>query len=66
MSKSDTIGVEKEIGNQVRLYIYSVPKKNHDAMLKICSQFIEMFRRHGVMPGVFSLIEPRPPKALLV
>lgn len=62
MSKSDTIEVEKEIGNQVRLYIYSVPKKNHDAMLKICSQFIEMFRRHGCHARSFQLDRTKTPE----
>ena len=66
MSKSDTIEVEKEIGNQVRLYIYSLPKKNHDAMLQDVVNLLKCLEDMDVMPEVFSLIEPRPQKALLV
>jgi hypothetical protein len=47
MSRPNTTEIEKETGDQVRLYVYSVPKKNHDAMLQICSQFIDIFTKHG-------------------
>src|SRR5688572_19183216 len=29
--------------------LYRVPKKNHDAMLKICKEAIDMFKQHGVL-----------------
>jgi uncharacterized protein YbaA (DUF1428 family) len=47
MSKSDKEGVDKEVGSQVQLVIYRLPKKNHDAMVQICKQ--SMFRRYGVL-----------------
>jgi uncharacterized protein YbaA (DUF1428 family) len=49
MSKSDTEGVDKEVGSQVQLVIYRLPKKNHDAMVQICKQSNDMFRRYGVL-----------------
>jgi hypothetical protein len=35
MSESDTEGMDKEVGSQVQLVVYRVPKKNHDAMVQI-------------------------------
>jgi uncharacterized protein YbaA (DUF1428 family) len=55
MSKSNAIEIEKEVGDQVRLYVYKVPKKNHDTMLQICSQFIDMFSKHGCHARSFQL-----------
>ena len=49
MSKSDTEGVDKEVGSQVQLVIYRLPKKNHDVMVQICKQSNDMFRKYGVL-----------------
>ena len=27
--------------------VYRVPKKNHDAMVQVCKQFNEMFKKYG-------------------
>ena len=35
--------------NAIRLYIYSIPKKNHDAMMHNQSQFDETFHKHGII-----------------
>jgi Protein of unknown function (DUF1428) len=35
--------------NAIRLYIYSIPKKNHDAMMHNQSQFDETFHKHGIL-----------------
>jgi len=46
---------EKETGNQVRLSIYKIPKKNHDAMVENQKQFTETFRKHGCYYQSFQL-----------
>ena len=40
--------IEDEV-NTLRLYIYSIPKKNHDAMIHNQSQFDETFHKHGIL-----------------
>ena len=40
--------IEDEV-NTIRLYIYSIPKKNHDAMMHNQSQFDETFHKHGIL-----------------
>jgi uncharacterized protein YbaA (DUF1428 family) len=48
MSKSDSGGMDKEVGSQVQLVVYRLPKKNHDAMVQICRQSNDMFTKYGV------------------
>ena len=62
MSRPNTTEIEKETGDQVRLYVYSVPKKNHDAMLQICSQFIDIFTKHGCNTRSFQLDRTQTPE----
>jgi uncharacterized protein YbaA (DUF1428 family) len=39
---------EKEIrGSIVQQFIYRLPKKNHEAMIQLEKQFIDIFRKHG-------------------
>ena len=49
MSKSDTEGMDKEVGSQVQLVVYRIPKMNHDAMVQICKQSNDMFKKYGVL-----------------
>jgi uncharacterized protein YbaA (DUF1428 family) len=49
MSKSDMEGVNAKVRSQVQLVVYRVPKKNHDAMVQICRQANDMFRKYGVL-----------------
>ena len=49
MKKSNVIEMEKEIGNQVQLFIWRIPRKNHDAMVKLQKQFNDLLIRHGVL-----------------
>ena len=49
MKKSNVMEMEKEIGNQVQLFIWRIPKKNHDAMVKLQKQFNDLLIRHGVL-----------------
>ena len=43
------------IGSQIRLDIYKIPKKNHDALVKNQNQFVETFRKHGCYYQSFQL-----------
>jgi uncharacterized protein YbaA (DUF1428 family) len=38
---------EKEIGSIVQQFIYRLPKKNHEAMIRLEKQFVEGFRSAG-------------------
>jgi uncharacterized protein YbaA (DUF1428 family) len=49
MNKSDVMEMEKEIGNQVQLFIWRIPKKNHDAMVKLQKQFNDLLIKYGVL-----------------
>ena len=39
----------KEIGNQVEMIHFRVPKKNHDNMILFCKQFNDIFRKYGIL-----------------
>jgi len=41
--------MEKEIGNQVQIFIWRIPKKNHDAMVKLQKQFNDLLIKYGVL-----------------
>ena len=62
MSNPNAAEIGKEIGDQIRLYVYSVPRKNHDAMLQISSQFIDMFKNYGCYARSFQLNKTETPK----
>src|ERR671914_2437652 len=50
MSKSNVTEIEEqeeEIGSIVQQFIYRIPKKNHEAMVQLEKQFIDIFRKHG-------------------
>lgn len=61
MSKSDTEGVDKEVGSQVQLVVYRIPKKNHDVMVQTCKLSNDMFRKYGVRHyEIFQLDNTKP------
>ncbi|HKX96310.1 MAG TPA: hypothetical protein VJL78_00580 [Candidatus Nitrosocosmicus sp.] len=49
MNKSNMQTKIEDKVNAIRLYIYSIPKKNHDAMMHNQSQFDETFHKHGIL-----------------
>jgi uncharacterized protein YbaA (DUF1428 family) len=53
MSKSTEAGMQEE--GQVRLYVYRVPKKNHDAIILNQRQFADVFKKHGCYARSFQL-----------
>lgn len=56
MSNSNASEKEGEIGNHVVLFIYRLPKKNHEALVQLGKQANEMFKKVGVIRSeVFQL-----------
>jgi uncharacterized protein YbaA (DUF1428 family) len=49
MSKSNAKEMEQEIGSQVQLFVWRIPKKNHDAMVKLQKQFNDILIKRGVL-----------------
>jgi uncharacterized protein YbaA (DUF1428 family) len=49
MSKPNVTEMEQEIGSQVQLFVWRIPKKNHDAMVKLQKQFNDILIKHGVL-----------------
>lgn len=47
MSKSNTKEPDKKIGNQIRVDIYRIPKKNHDRMVQNQKRFTDAFKKYG-------------------
>ena len=48
MSKSNVTEIEEqEVGSIIQQFIYRLPKKNHEAMVQLEKQFIDIFRKHG-------------------
>jgi uncharacterized protein YbaA (DUF1428 family) len=46
---------EQGIGSEVDHFVYRVPKKNHDAIVRINKQFADMIRKYGATHLVFLL-----------
>ena len=44
-----------EFGSHVRLYLYKLPTKNHDAMVNLSNQFAEIFTNHGCYARSFQV-----------
>jgi hypothetical protein len=51
MSQSTETKMEKEIGSVVWHSVARLPKKNHDAMVRVAKQFNEIFKKHGGLEG---------------
>ena len=47
MNVSNATEIEKGIGSELAQFVYRVPKKNHDAMMKLCKQAADMTRKCG-------------------
>ena len=48
-SNETEINEEKEIRSPVHLFVYRIPKKNHDAMVQMGKQANDLFKKHGVL-----------------
>jgi uncharacterized protein YbaA (DUF1428 family) len=49
MNESKVSNTEKEIGSQVQLFVWRIPKNNHDSMVKLQKQFNDILIKHGVL-----------------
>ena len=55
MNVSNATEIEKGIGSELAQFVYRVPKKNHDAMLKLCKRAAKMTRKCSAAHLVFQL-----------
>jgi hypothetical protein len=56
MSISNEMETKQRIGNQVQLFLWRLPKKNHDAMVRFAKQVNDLFKNQGMQPPeVFQL-----------
>jgi uncharacterized protein YbaA (DUF1428 family) len=39
----------KEIGNQIEMIHFRVPKKNHDSMMLFCKKLNDIFKKYGIL-----------------
>ncbi len=53
MSKPNVAEMQEE--GQVRLFVYRIPKKNHDAIVLNQNQFADMFKKYGCYARSFQL-----------
>ena len=61
MSESNTTEIEQRIGSEIAHFVYRVPKKNHDAMMHINKQFVNIMRKYGTTHLVFQLNSTEAP-----
>lgn len=54
----DRKSVGSEAGEYVQLYMYRVPKKNHDAMLDLERRIDEGWKKHGIVQSEFFQLTP--------
>ncbi len=45
----------EETGNYLQLFLYRVPKKNHDAIVQNLKQFVPWFKKHGARVEYYQL-----------
>jgi uncharacterized protein YbaA (DUF1428 family) len=60
MSKTNVSQAE-EIGDQIWHNVYRIPKKNHDAMVKICKEFYPLFKKYGGLRLEFFILDNTTP-----
>jgi uncharacterized protein YbaA (DUF1428 family) len=52
MSKIES-AKEVETGTHVQLFVYRIPKKNHDTMIQLQRQLTGIFKKHGILRSEF-------------
>jgi hypothetical protein len=50
-----TTATNSEFRSHVRLYLYKLPTKNHDALVNLSNQFAEIFKNHGCYARSFQV-----------
>jgi uncharacterized protein YbaA (DUF1428 family) len=53
--------IERGVGSEVAHFLYRVPKKNHDAMMKLNKQFTEVMRKYGATHLILQLNSTETP-----
>jgi uncharacterized protein YbaA (DUF1428 family) len=61
MSNANVREIEQEIGSEVAHFVYRVPKKNHDAMMQLNKQFVEVMRKYGATHLILQLNNTEAP-----
>ena len=61
MSKSNLTEIEQGIGSEVDHFVYRVPKKNHDSMVRLNKQFAEIMKKYGAPHLIFQLNNTEAP-----
>ena len=61
MSNANVTEIEQEIGSEVAHFVYRVPKKNHDAMMQLNKQFVEVMRKYGATHLILQLNNSEAP-----
>lgn len=61
MSKLSATEMEQGIGSEVAHFIYRVPKKNHDAMMQLNKQFVDVMRKYGATHLILQLNNTEAP-----
>lgn len=50
-----TMEIEEETGSYLQLFLYQVPKKNHDAIVQNLKQFVPWFKKYGARVEYYQL-----------
>jgi hypothetical protein len=53
--------IEKGIGSEVAQFVYRVPKKNHDTMMQLNKQFVDIMRKYVAAHLIFQLTNTEAP-----
>jgi uncharacterized protein YbaA (DUF1428 family) len=61
MSKSNTTEIEQGAGTEVDHFVYRVPKKNHEAIMKLNKQFVDIMRKYETQHLIFQLNNTEAP-----
>jgi large subunit ribosomal protein L17 len=61
MSKSNPTEIEQGIGSEVSHFVYRVPKENHDVMMQLNKQFVNIMRGYGATHLVLQLNNTEAP-----
>jgi uncharacterized protein YbaA (DUF1428 family) len=61
MSNANVTEIKQGIGNEVAHFLYRVPKKNHDAMMQLNKQFVEIMTKYGATHLILQLNNTEAP-----
>ncbi len=53
MSKSNVLENQQEIVSHVQIFVYQIPKKNHDAIVQLNKQIKDILPKHGPLHSEF-------------